>query len=295
MPRLSLLTESTCLEVRGADAATFLHAQLSQTIVPGAATSAPLAGWLDARGRVRALLRVWPLPDRWLLGTPRDGVDDLLKRLRMFVLRSAVTLRVADEVALAALLDPTPDWLAAHGLAPGAEPGAVIPSGDLHWLCVGAGYWQVLGPRGAVEAFAPDLARVPPAAAALAEIRLGLPAITPPLVDRFVAQMLNLDTLGATAFDKGCYPGQEIVARVHNLGDVKRRVHRYSTTAAPPGIGVAVTAAGGNVVGEVVRSAPTPTGCELLAVVDHAVADGALAIEGAALHELPLPFAVPRR
>ena len=295
MPRLSLLTESTCVEARGADAATFLHAQLSQTIVAGAATSAPLAGWLDARGRVRALLRVWPLPDRWLLATPRDGADDLLKRLRMFVLRSAVTLRLADDVALAALLDPTPDWLAAHGLAPAAVPGAVFARGELRCLCVGAGYWQVLGPRSAVEAFAPDLDRVPPAAAALAEIRLGLPAITPPLVDRFVAQMLNLDVLGATAFDKGCYPGQEIVARVHNLGDVKRRAHRYSTTAAPPAIGVAVTAAGGNVVGEVVRSAPTAEGCELLAVVDHAVANGALAIAGAALRELPLPFAVPRR
>jgi folate-binding protein YgfZ len=129
----------------------------------------------------------------------------------------------------------------------------------------------------------------------LAEIRLGLPAITPPLVDRFVAQMLNLDALGATVFDKGCYPGQEVVARVHNLGDVKRRAHRYSMTATPPAIGVAVTAPGGDAVGEVVRSAPTSEGCELLAVVDHAAADGALAIGGATLRELPLPFAVPRR
>jgi folate-binding protein YgfZ len=294
MPRLSPLTESTCVEVRGADAGPFLHAQLSQTIVSGTAASAPLAGWLDARGRVRALLRVWPLPDRWLLATPRDGVDDLLKRLRMFVLRSAVTLRVADDVALAALLDATPDWLAAHGLPPTAAPGTVTARGELRWLCVGAGYWQVLGPSAAVAALEPEISRTPPAAAALAEIALGLPAITPPLVDRFVAQMLNFDALGAMAFDKGCYPGQEVVARVHNLGDVKRRVRRYSTTAAPPAVGVAVTAAAGDAVGEVVRSAPTPDGSELLAVVDHAAADGPLAIAGTLLRELPLPFAVPR-
>jgi hypothetical protein len=292
MPTLSLLTESTCIEVRGADAGRFLHAQLSQTIDFRAATTAPLAGWLDPRGRVRALLRVWPQPDGWLLATPRDGVDDLLKRLRMFVLRSAVTLRVADDVAMAALIDATPEWLAAQGLAPAAAPGAVSARGELYWLCVGAGYWQVLGPRAAVAALEPQNT---PAAAALAEIRLGLPAITPPLVDRFVAQMLNLDALGATAFDKGCYPGQEVVARVHNLGDVKRRVHRYSMTAAPPAIGTAVTAPDGNAVGEVVRSAPTAEGCELLAVVDHAAADGPLAIAGATLRELPLPFAVPRR
>lgn len=295
MPTLSLLTDSVSVEVRGADAGKFLHAQLSQTIDPRAATSAPLAGWLDARGRVRALLRVWPLPDRWLLSTPREGVDDLLKRLRMFVLRSAVTLRVADDVALAALLDPAPDWLAAHGLPANAVPGGVTARGDVSWLCVGAGYWQALGPSAAVAALEPEVARVPPAAAALAEIRLGLPAITPPLVDRFVAQMLNLDALGATAFDKGCYPGQEVVARVHNLGDVKRRVHRYSANATPPATGMAVTAAEGSAVGEVVRSAPTAEGCELLAVVDHAAADGVLAVAGAPLRELPLPFAVPRR
>jgi folate-binding protein YgfZ len=295
MPTLSLLTESTCVDVRGADAGAFLHAQLSQTIVPGAAASAPLAGWLDARGRVRALLRVWREPARWLLATPRDGVEDLVKRMRMFVLRSAVTLRVADDVVLAALLDATPDWLAARGLPPTATPGTVTPRGELHWLCVGTRYWQVLGPSAAVAALEPEITRTPPAAAALAEIALGLPAITPPLVDRFVGQMLNLDALGAMAFDKGCYPGQEVVARVHNLGDVKRRVRRYSTTAAPPAIGVAVTAAGADAVGEVVRSAPTAEGCELLAVVDHAAADGPLAVAGATLRELPLPFAVPRR
>ena len=156
---------------------------------------------------MRALLRVWPLSDRWLLATPRDGVDDLLKRLRMFVLRSAVTLRVADDVALAALLDATPDWLAARGLAPTAAPGTVIARGELRWLCVGAGYWQVLGPSAAVAALEPAIPRTPPAAAALAEIRLGLPAITPPLVDRFVAQMLNLDVLGATVVRQGLLPG----------------------------------------------------------------------------------------
>jgi len=295
MPTLSLLTESTCVEVRGTDAGTFLHGQLSQTIVSGATGSAPLAGWLDARGRVRALVRAWPLADRWLLATPRDGVDDLLKRLRMFVLRSAVSLRVADDVALAALLDATPDWLAARGLPPTGAPDTVIARGDVQWLKVAAGYWQVMGPSAAIAALEPNVDRAPPSAAALAEIQCGIPAITPPLVDRFVAQMLNLDVLGAVVFDKGCYPGQEVVARVHNLGDVKRRVHRYSAATAPPAIGVAVTRAGGDAVGEVVRSAPTAEGCELLAVVDHAAADGSLEIGGATLRELPLPFAVPRR
>jgi len=104
--------------------------------------------------------------------------------------------------------------------------------------------------------------------------------------------MLNLDALSAVSFDKGCYPGQEIIARVHNLGGVKRRARRYAAPAEPPALGTAVLAAGSQ-VGEVVRSAAARSGCELLAVVDHA-AGSPLTCAGAALTELPLPFAVPR-
>ena len=292
MPSISLLTDVVCVEARGADAGAFLHAQLSQSVAANPAR-APLAGWLDARGRARALVRVWALPDRWLLATPRDGALDLVKRLRMFVLRAAVALHLADDVELAALFDVTPAWLSAHGLPADAAPGTVSERDGLRWLCVGAGYWQALGARDAIETLAPELPRAPAAAAALAEIGLGLPTITPPLVDRYVAQMLNFDLLGAVAFDKGCYPGQEIVARVHNLGDVKRRARRYAAAADPPPAGSPVLA-GGDGVGEVVRSAPAPGGCELLAVIDHTAADTPLTCGGAPLHELPLPFAVPR-
>lgn len=295
MPTFTSLTDSTFIEVRGADAAAFLNAQLSRNVAPGESQHAPLAGWLDARGRVRALFRVWQEPDRWLLGTPREGAGEVMKRLRMYVLRAKVALRLADDVALAAVLDATPEWLAAQALPATASLAAVTAQGALHWLCVAPSYWQVRGPAAALAAVDTSLARRAPAAAALAEIRLGLPAVTPPLAERYVAQMLNLDLLGATTFDKGCYPGQEIVARVHNLGDVKRRARRYSAATAPPVVGTAVTAANGDAVGEVVRSAESPGGCELLAVVDHAAAGAALAIAGAALRELPLPFAIPRR
>jgi folate-binding Fe-S cluster repair protein YgfZ len=105
--------------------------------------------------------------------------------------------------------------------------------------------------------------------------------------------MLNLDELAAVSFDKGCYPGQEIIARVHNLGGVKRRARRYAAPAAPPAIGTPVLAAGAQ-VGEVVRSAAAPSGCELLAVVEHAAAGSPLTCADAPLDELPLPFEVPR-
>ncbi|HVJ30382.1 MAG TPA: folate-binding protein, partial [Gammaproteobacteria bacterium] len=85
----------------------------------------------------------------------------------------------------------------------------------------------------------------------------------------------------------------EIIARVHNLGGVKRRTRRYAAPADPPAIGAPVLAAGSQ-VGEVVRSAPARLGSELLAVVDHAATQLPLTCAGAPLAELPLPFEVPR-
>jgi folate-binding Fe-S cluster repair protein YgfZ len=105
--------------------------------------------------------------------------------------------------------------------------------------------------------------------------------------------MLNLDALGALAFDKGCYPGQEVIARVHNLGDVKRRLRRYAADALAPPVGTAVLDDRGAAVGEVVRSAASVSAAQLLAVVEHTAADGPLTCGGAPLAELPLPFTIP--
>jgi len=287
------LLDTVCLEVRGADAAGFLHAQLSRAVADLDPTSAPLAAWADPRGRVRALLRVVRLPDRWLLVTPRDGADELLKKLRMFVLRSKVTLASADDIRVAALLGESDDWLAARGVRADALPNRLVRRDDVSFIHVGPSYWQLLGAPSATMSLTASLgAATSASAAALAEIALGIPAITSVLAERFVAQMLNLDALAAVSFDKGCYPGQEIIARVHNLGGVKRRARRYAAPADPPPLGAAVLAAGAQ-VGEVVRSAPARAGCEMLAVVDHGAADSPLTCAGTPLVELPLPFTVP--
>jgi folate-binding protein YgfZ len=288
------LLDSVCLEVRGADAAAFLHAQLTRAVADIDLGAAPLAAWADPRGRVRALLRVCRLPERWLLVTPRDGADELLKKLRMFVLRSKVSLARTDDVAVTALLGDGEKWLADRGVSSSdAVPNRLVLRDGVTFICVGPSYWNALGAPAALASLTAGLAKANAADAALAEIRLGIPAITPPLAEHYVAQMLNLDELDAVSFDKGCYPGQEIIARVHNLGGVKRRTRRYASPADPPAVGAAVLAAGAQ-VGEVVRSAAARLGCELLAVVEHAAADAPLTCAGAPLAELPLPFAVPR-
>lgn len=290
----AFLPETVCLEARGADAAAFLHAQLSRAVADLDFGLAPLAAWADPRGRVRALLRVLRLPERWLLLTPLDGADELLKKLGMFVLRSKVTLARADDVRVTALLGDGDEWLAAHGVRMAdAAPNRLVRNGDLAFVRVGPSYWQALGAPAALASLTAGLGGASAAEAALAEVRLGIPAITRTLAERFVAQMLNLDALEAISFDKGCYPGQEIIARVRNLGGVKRRARRYGSPADPPAVGAALLA-DGTQVGEVVRSAPARLGSELLAVVEHDAADKPLTCSGAPLAELDLPFAVPR-
>ena len=283
-----------CIEVRGADAAAFLHGQLTRAVLSLDAADAPLAGWADARGRIRALFRVLQLSERWLLVTPRDGADALVKKLRMFVLRSKVEVALAGDVAVAALLGDAGSVLARHGIEAVTPSNRAVRRDQLCFVRIGERYWQALGAPGALQRLAVSLTAATEAAAELAEIELGIPEISPQTAERFVAQMLNLDQLDAISFDKGCYSGQEIIARVHNLGGVKRRARRYAVEAAPPAPGTPLLAEASEEVGEVVRSAAATHGCELLAVVDHAAADAVLTCNGARVRGLELPFEVPR-
>jgi folate-binding protein YgfZ len=129
-------------------------------------------------------------------------------------------------------------------------------------------------------------------AATLAAIALGRPEIPAALSERYVPQMLNLERLGAVSFTKGCYPGQEIVARTEHRGQVKRRLRRLAAgPGARPAAGDAVIDTAGETVGEVNRAAATRAGFELLAVVavETETTGLRLAADGRPLEELALP------
>lgn len=278
------------LEVRGRDAAEFLQGQLSRAVESLDSSQAPLAGWHDARGRVRALFRVLRLPDRWLLVTASDTLEATLKRLKMFVLRSDVSLHAAADWGVAMLVGADGARLRDLELPAAAGRNAVMERRGLYWLRVGPGVYEAVGPQTALDGFEPSLARGAPAVAELVEIELGIPLVTGPLVDRYVAQMLNLDRLDALSFDKGCYPGQEVIARVQHLGTVKRRLRRYaSAVGAVPAIGAEVRTAERQPAGEITRAVASAAGFEALAVVDDAAAGAQLFVDEAALHEQPLP------
>lgn len=243
------------LRVTGEDARSFLQNQLSSDLDEVSVARGQLSAWHDPKGRVLAFLRVLPSPQGFLLVMHAGLLETVAKRMRMFVLRSKVVLEPGPPVHGLAP-EQAAEWLAAAGLesedtplaaACNDELSAMRMPGEAGWLVVGEA--RLPDSEGAKEAEA----SVEPAARAetaweRAEIEAGLPEVYPATSGQFVAQMLNLDQLGAVSFTKGCYPGQEIVARAHHLGRVKRRMQPFRVAGPAPEPGSTLAESGGTVV-----------------------------------------------
>ena len=260
----------TVLRISGGDAPAYLQGQLTADVDEVDASSSRLAAWCSPRGRVLALFRLFADPaggyrivcERWVAET-------LLARLRMFILRSDVRvddageeLEVAGLTGVLALPDPLAAWArtAAVDDAIAFEEIAIarVPGRHPRFLITGpsARMASIARARSAGGERQADAG-----AWRLADIGAGIPRVTAKSSDAFLPQMLNLDRLGAVSFEKGCYVGQEIVARAQHLGRVKRRLHIARTTAAAEGDAI-VDAAGHEArkVGDVVAVEPHPDG-----------------------------------
>jgi tRNA-modifying protein YgfZ len=131
-----------------------------------------------------------------------------------------------------------------------------------------------------------------PDSSLLSHARAGIPHVFEETHEAFVAQMLNLDLLGAISFDKGCYTGQEIIARTHFRGTVKRRMARFATPGAPPQPGQRLTVDGAH-AGDVVYAVQNDGESELLAVINLAQIDSVIQLEDrptVGMQRLPLPY-----
>lgn len=269
-PTLFPLDSLSSLAVGGPDARGFLQGQLSSNLDEVTPTRGQLSGWHDPKGRVLAFLRVLPRSEGFLLVTHAELAAAIEKRLRMFILRAKVTVEAGPRVYGVAAGYAGPLAIG-NGLEVGAESqdaactdsaSAMRMPGHAGWLVVG----EVAGLPASANAAAV-------AAWERAEIEAGIPEVYPATSGQFVAQMLNLDRIGAVSFTKGCYPGQEIVARAHHLGRVKRRARRFRVAGAPPAPGEALANSGGAVV----RAAANGEECLLMAVVPDDV-DGPFAL-----------------
>lgn len=288
------LTDDGCLRVGGADARGYLHSQLSIDLHSLGADRAPLGAYCDPRGRVLAMPRILPREDStFVLLLPPELVAPIRDRLTRYALRAAVsfddlsdTWRVLGAAgsgaaaALARALDHLPTVTDSHFADTTGLSVVRLRDPGPRWL--------VAGPAAAVrmlrDTLAPALGAGQPDDWNRLDIGAAVPVVVAATSGEFVAQMLNLDQLGAIDFRKGCYPGQEVIARAHYLGRVKRRMHVLAApvaTAPLPAAGATVYAGPGrsDPAGQIVRVAATPEGgCIALAVLRLDAAGGEFAL-----------------
>ena len=257
------------IRARGEDAGPFLNGQLTQEALKLPEGVARLAGYCSPKGRLLASFVMWrSAPDEILLACSADLLAATLKRLSMFVLRAKCKLSDASaEVAL---------WgVALPGLAPAASdiPGAVssdaaIPAAPYATSPLAGGTAvRLADAAGAMRLLwaAPADATPPWAPTSQAdvwnwlEVQAGVPRVVARTVDAFVPQMVNLELVGGVNFQKGCYPGQEIVARSQYRGTLKRRMVLVEGDAAPAaGTEIFAAADPSQPAGQIVLAASLP-------------------------------------
>ena len=213
------------IQAQGEDAANFLHNQLSNDVLLLPVGQSRLAAFCSAKGRMQAsFVVIKTAPDTVLLVMSLDLLAQTLKRLSMFVLRAKVKMSdVTDQWQLRGLLGDS-----ARAVLGEAMPWQTASADGAHAVAL---YPAVLGetpvPRalwlGAADQALPAGAKVSTEVWAWAEVMSGVTLVTQPVFEAFVPQMLNYESVGGVNFKKGCYPGQEVVARSQFRGTLKRR------------------------------------------------------------------------
>jgi tRNA-modifying protein YgfZ len=290
------------LRFAGPDAVNFLQGQVSNDTRRLAEGAPLLAAYSSAQGRVIAVLHLVPHSSGVIALLPQDVLAATCERLRKFVLRAKVKIEDAsDRLAVIGVLGP--DALRAAGL-PIPDARGYLERDGIGIARVGPSaestrYWMIRE-AAAGSGTAPGIE----SAWRLADIRAGLPTVYAATSEAFVAQMLNLDLIDGISFSKGCYTGQEIIARAQHLGRIKRRMFRLRLAPRDWSIGGAVKLADGR-SGRLTELAPADGHLEALAVLnletgvagDRAQVDSAPALapapaagDAADVLELSLPY-----
>jgi tRNA-modifying protein YgfZ len=275
------------IAVRGEDAEPFLQGQLTNDIRELSATHSQLSSHCSPKGRMLACFRVLRLGDAIHLQLPGERLPDTLKRLRLYVLRAKVSLvDVSDDLVRIGLAgDCAAEVLQRQGLPAPDRDEDVVTTGGVSVLRLPSPTprFELIGPFDAIGRLWDALAQsATPSTSdvwALHDIRGGIPNVYQETVDAFVPQMANLQLIDGVSFNKGCYTGQEVVARMQYLGKLKRRMYwaEVDTDAAPrPGDALHVPSSTSEQAGgRVVDARPAGPGrFELLAVVEIEAAEG---------------------
>jgi hypothetical protein len=286
------------IRARGAEAVKFLQGQLTNDVATMDLSHARLAGFCSAKGRLQASFIVWKLAhDELLLACAASVLPATLKRLSMFVLRAQCKLTDASaELALVGAAGPSARAMLADTPVWGTR---AIAGGTLLRLPDVGDVPRCMLARADAENMQTQPALSLDAWRSL-EVQSGIPLIEAVTVEQFVPQMLNYELIGGVDFQKGCYPGQEVVARSQYRGTIKRRMFLFECDAlAHAGQEVFHGADATQPAGMVVNAAPLADGRGSNALVEvklAALGDGSLhlgAADGAVLRLGALPYAVP--
>jgi folate-binding protein YgfZ len=230
-----------------------------------------LAGWASAKGRLLMVAQVISWQESIYLPVPKEVADALVQRFRIFVLRANVVIELSD-LALLGLIDlPEGEIVNVGNISLIPESGVVasdkafcvarvIGDSSRAWL---------IGEQQRIESIvkAQNITRSDEQQWDLQNILNGMPVIQTNISESFIPQMLNLDLIGGISFSKGCYIGQEIVARTQNLGRIKRRMYHFGVAPDLP-LSVGMNLYGpDNVTGKIVAAVPGDSGTDFLAVV----------------------------
>ena len=296
------LSHLALLEISGDDALSFLQGQVTNDVKLLASGQAHYSGYCSPKGRLLALFLAYAQAQTIHLQLNAKLAEPIAKRLKMYVMRAKVQIdNVSDRLVRLGLSgDSITDDLSAffsdipnspYGLSHGENGTLIRLDGNtprFEIICdtdTAKRLWQALKK---------SCKPVGRACWEWLEIQAGIPDVSLTTQEEFVPQMLNLDALNAINFKKGCYTGQEIVARTHYLGKLKRRTHLlHLATAVPPQAGMDVLNEHQEVIGKIVRSAPAPQGgYDVLAELRLDSLSGPLAVNGVVAAMQTLPYAL---
>ena len=308
------LSHLTVVQVNGSEARDFLQGQFCNDLGLVGTDQAQLSGYCTPKGRLLAIPIVLATESGFLLAVPDSVSEAFVKRLSMFVLRADVTIAIKNDLVCTGLIsDSAGNWCGglASDLVLADKPLSAVNDSTVHML-----NWQPIELAGrrrqrrlliATEAQQlddwrehQDVAKVSASVWRLGDIQQGVPSVVAATSDAFVPQMVNLQLIDALSFTKGCYPGQEIVARMQYLGKIKRHMQRFvmplpdaADASLAPKQGDALVN-GDDINAGIVVDAVTMDGqVELLAVVKVSAATDTFTFQGGSLSTVALPYELP--
>ncbi|MBK5539612.1 folate-binding protein YgfZ [Pseudomonas sp. TH05] len=298
------LSHEGILAVRGPDASKFLQGQLTCNLNYLSDTQSSLGARCTQKGRMQSSFRILLQGDGVLLAMAHELLEPQLADLKKYAVFSKAKLSDESAQWVRFGLGDAGAALLSLGLELGEEAGNLVRNNDLIAVRVSPGRAELWAPADQADTLRGQLAAQLPEGELnqwlLGQVRAGIGQVMPATRELFIPQMLNLQAIGGVSFKKGCYTGQEIVARMQYLGKLKRRLYRLCLPAGDlpePGTPL-FSPTHGSSIGEVVIAARAEQQIELLAVLQAEAAEGGDihlgTLEGPGLQLLDLPYQLDR-